>query len=168
MTYLEAVNQVLQRLREDTVTDVTGLDDPVAEMVVSLVNDAKQLVEDAHTWNALRSDWAIATTAGDNLYSLTNAGNYGKIEYIVKDDGTELTEETFTACANDKLLRPPITNQNIMLLTVLTLAATFNYSSSRNLMPYTTTPYMVLSVKQNLATRLTYCLYPVSLLCARR
>lgn len=94
MTYLEAVNQVLLRLREDTVTDVTGLDDPVAEMVVSLVNDAKQLVEDAHTWNALRSDWAIATTAGDNLYSLTNAGNYGKIEYIVKDDGTELTEET--------------------------------------------------------------------------
>jgi hypothetical protein len=94
MTYLEAVNQVLLRLREDTVTDVTGLDDPVAEMVVSLINDAKQLVEDAHTWNALRSDWAIATTAGDNLYSLTNAGNYGKIEYIVKDDGTELTEET--------------------------------------------------------------------------
>lgn len=94
MTYLEAVNQVLQRLREDTVTDVTGLDDPVAEMVVELVNDAKQLVENAHTWNALRFDWSIATVASDNLYSLTNAGNYGKIEYVVKDDGTELREET--------------------------------------------------------------------------
>ena len=79
MTYLEVVNQVLLRLREDTVANVTGLDDPVAEMVVALVNDAKQLVEDAHTWNALRSDWAIATTAGDNLYSLTNAGNLSLI-----------------------------------------------------------------------------------------
>jgi len=93
MTYLEAVNQVLQRLREDSVTDVVNLDDPVAEMVVELVNDAKQLVEDAHTWNALRYEWSIATAADDNLYSLTNAGNYGKIESIIKDNGTELLEE---------------------------------------------------------------------------
>ena len=93
MTYLEAVNQVLQRLREDSVTDVVNLDDPVAEMVVELVNDAKQLVEDAHTWNALRYEWSITTAADDNLYSLTNAGNYGKIESIIKDNGTELLEE---------------------------------------------------------------------------
>ena len=93
MTYLEAVNQVLQRLREDIVTDVTGLDDPVAEMVTALVNDAKQLVEDAHTWNALRHEWSITTAADDNLYSLTNAGNYGKIESIIKDDGVELKQE---------------------------------------------------------------------------
>jgi hypothetical protein len=93
MTYLEAVNQVLQRLREDTVTDVTGLDDPVAEMVTALVNDAKQLVEDAHTWNALRYEWSVTTAADDNLYSLTNAGNYGKIEAIIKNDGVELKQE---------------------------------------------------------------------------
>ena len=74
MTYLQVVNQVLKRLREDTVTDVTGLDDPVAEMVVELVNDAKQLVENAHTWNALRDEWSITTAADDALYSLTDAG----------------------------------------------------------------------------------------------
>ena len=93
MTYLQIVNQVLKRLREDTVADVTGLDDPVAEMVVELINDAKQLVENAHTWNALRDEWSITTAADDALYSLTGAGNYGKIEMVVKDDGTELHEE---------------------------------------------------------------------------
>lgn len=106
MTYLEAVNQVLQRLREDPVTDVTGLDDPVAEMVVALVNDAKQIVEDAHTWNALRHEWSIATAAGDNLYSLTNAGNYGKIESIIKDDGVELRQEQLSAIRKRQAASP--------------------------------------------------------------
>ncbi len=106
MTYLEAVNQVLQRLREDTVTDVTGLDDPVAEMVTALVNDAKQLVENAHTWNALRDEWSITTAADDALYSLTNAGNYGKIELIVKDDGTELQEEQLRAIRKRQAASP--------------------------------------------------------------
>lgn len=106
MTYLEAVNQVLQRLREDTVTDVTGLDDPVAEMVTALVNDAKQLVENAHTWNALRDEWSITTAADDNLYSLTNAGNYGKIELIVKDDGVELLEEPLRAIRKRQAASP--------------------------------------------------------------
>ena len=106
MTYLEAVNQVLQRLREDTVTDVTGLDDPVAEMVTALVNDAKQLVENAHTWNALRDEWSITTAANDALYSLTNAGNYGKIELIVKDDGTELQEEQLRAIRKRQAASP--------------------------------------------------------------
>ena len=106
MTYLEAVNQVLQRLREDTVTDVTGLDDPVAEMVTALVNDAKQLVEDAHTWNALRHEWSITTAADDNLYSLTNAGNYGKIESIIKDDGIELKQEQLSAIRKRQAASP--------------------------------------------------------------
>ena len=106
MTYLEAVNQVLQRLREDTVTDVTGLDDPVAEMVTALVNDAKQLVENAHTWNALRDEWSITTAADDALYSLTNAGNYGKIELIVKDDGVELLEEPLRAIRKRQAASP--------------------------------------------------------------
>ena len=106
MTYLEAVNQVLQRLREDTVTNVTGLDDPVAEMVTALVNDAKQLVEDAHTWNALRHEWSITTAADDNLYSLTNAGNYGKIESIIKDDGIELKQEQLSAIRKRQAAAP--------------------------------------------------------------
>lgn len=106
MTYLEAVNQVLLRLREDSVTDVTGLDDPVAEMAVQFVNDAKQLVEDAHTWNALRHEWSITTAADDNLYSLTNAGNYGKIESIIKDNGTELIEEQLSAIRKRQAASP--------------------------------------------------------------
>ena len=58
MTYLQLVNEVLKRLREDTVTNVVSNDDVVADMVVSLVNDAKRTVEDAHTWNVLNYEWS--------------------------------------------------------------------------------------------------------------
>ena len=92
MTYLELVNEVLKRMREDTIDTVAGVDDVVAEMVTSLVNDAKRSVEDAHTWNALRYEWDIDTIADTSLYSLTSAGNYARIEYILSTYGQGLTE----------------------------------------------------------------------------
>jgi len=92
VTYLELVNEVLKRMREDTIDTVAGVDDVVAEMVTSLVNDAKRSVEDAHTWNALRYEWDIDTIADTSLYSLTSAGNYARIEYILSTYGQGLTE----------------------------------------------------------------------------
>ena len=43
MTYLDIVNNVLRRLREDTVTTVTN--DTYSTMVGDFVNDAKQIVK---------------------------------------------------------------------------------------------------------------------------
>jgi hypothetical protein len=92
VTYLQIVNEVLKRMREDTVTTTVANDDIVADMVTSLVNDAKRAVEDAHTWNALRYEWDISTIVDTPLYSLTSAGNYAKIEYILTTYGQGLTE----------------------------------------------------------------------------
>lgn len=61
-TYLDAVNNVLRRLREPTVTSVTDTD--YSAMIGVFVNDAKRDIEDAYDWNAL-SDTLTATTTED-------------------------------------------------------------------------------------------------------
>jgi hypothetical protein len=47
MTYLQLVNKVLTRLREDTVSTVSQ--NTYSALVGEFVNDAKRLVEDAWT-----------------------------------------------------------------------------------------------------------------------
>ena len=59
MTYLEAVNSVLRRLREDEVVSVSA--NPYSKLVGELVNDAKRLVEDAWDWSSLRNTITVQT-----------------------------------------------------------------------------------------------------------
>lgn len=92
MTYLELVNGVLTRMREDTVTTIAGASDPVVLIVADLVNDAKRTVEDSHTWNSLRYEWTFDTVVDQALYGLEDAGQYASIEYIFGDDGSELRQ----------------------------------------------------------------------------
>lgn len=92
MTYLDIVNGILTRMREDTVTTLAGETDTVVLIVADLVNDAKRTVEDSHTWNALREEWTFAEVSGQALYGLTGAGSYASIEYIFGDNGAELRQ----------------------------------------------------------------------------
>lgn len=90
MTYLELVNGVLTRMREDTVGTIAGTDDPVVQIVADFVNDAKDVVEKAHNWNVLSNEWSITTAAGTDKYALTGAGAYANVENIVDDLGNSL------------------------------------------------------------------------------
>jgi hypothetical protein len=54
MTYLELINSVLVRLREDTITASQVNSDPYYRSIGAWVNDAKDRVEDAWQWTALR------------------------------------------------------------------------------------------------------------------
>lgn len=56
MTYLELVNSVLTRLREETITqdELELAKNPYWEFIGTAVNDAKARVEDAWEWGALR------------------------------------------------------------------------------------------------------------------
>lgn len=83
MTYLNLVNNVLRRLREDTVTTVTN--DTYSTMVGDFVNDAKNFVETAWDWSVLRSTLTITTAADDYTYSLTGSGDNGKVFRIIND-----------------------------------------------------------------------------------
>ncbi len=77
MTYLEIVNSVLRRLREDEVSSVSST--TYSKMIGDFVNDAKEMVEKAWDWSALRRVLTITTFKDVHNYTLTGAGNELKI-----------------------------------------------------------------------------------------
>ena len=82
-TYLNIVNEVLRRLREDEVASVSQT--TYSTMVGDFVNDAKRIVEDAHEWSTLRTTVVVPTVADTTEYSLTNAGERVKIYSAIND-----------------------------------------------------------------------------------
>lgn len=73
MTYLEIVNNVLKRLREREVSTVN--ENAYSTLIGILVNDAKNEVENAWKWSALRTTMTITTSADNFAYTLTGTGN---------------------------------------------------------------------------------------------
>ena len=83
MTYLNLMNSVLRRLREEETTSVTST--TYNKMVGDFINDAKKLVEEATDWSALRETVVVTTTASDNSYSLTGADDNVKVMSVIND-----------------------------------------------------------------------------------
>jgi len=83
MTYLNLMNNVLRRLREEETTSVTST--TYVKMVGDFINDAKTLVGQAADWSALRETLTISTTASDNTYSLTGGGDNVKVMSVIND-----------------------------------------------------------------------------------
>lgn len=78
MNYLNLVNAVLRRLREDDVTSVT--DNNYAKLIGSYINDAKQDVENAYSWNALTA--TIVATTVPNVINYVLVGSGSRFEVI--------------------------------------------------------------------------------------
>lgn len=85
-TFLQAVNDVLVRLREEEVSSVT--ETAYSKLIGKLVNDAKRSVEDAHTWNALGNTLTASTTADIFNYVLVGSGQRFKTLNVF-DDGVD-------------------------------------------------------------------------------
>ena len=83
MTYLNLVNNVLRRLREEEVASVQG--STYAKMVGDFVNDAKRMVEDAWDWSALRTTLTITTSSDVFNYVLTGSQNRIKALNVIND-----------------------------------------------------------------------------------
>ncbi len=83
MTYLNLMNSVLRRLREEEVSSVSAT--TYSKMVGDYINDAKKLVEEATDWSALRETVVVTTTASDNSYSLTGGGDNVKVMCVLND-----------------------------------------------------------------------------------
>jgi hypothetical protein len=83
MTYLNLMNNVLRRLREEETTSVTST--TYVKMVGDFINDAKKMVEEASDWSALRDTIVISTTASDNSYSLTGGSDNVKVMSVLND-----------------------------------------------------------------------------------
>jgi hypothetical protein len=59
--------------------------DTYSTMVGDFVNDAKEMVEAAWDWSALRTRLTITTAADDYTYSLTGTGDKGKLLNLIND-----------------------------------------------------------------------------------
>ena len=107
MNYLNAINRVLRRLREDEVSSVTST--TYAKLVGDYVNDAVRLVEDSWDWSVLRKEIAVDTVADQREYNLSGVSQMFKTLSVANqtqkcfvDAGTEagLQEDKFVNTAN--------------------------------------------------------------------
>ena len=73
MTYLQLVNNVLKRLRERTVSTVE--ETAYSTLISILINDAKEEVENAWAWSALRETLTVTTVADTFNYELNGTQN---------------------------------------------------------------------------------------------
>ena len=102
MTYLNLVNNVLRRLREDEVTSVSS--NTYSKMAGDFVNDAKKLVEDAWDWSALRTTLTLTTTSGIFNYVLTGSQNKIKVLDVINDTSNKFMEYQTAHWFNNKYL----------------------------------------------------------------
>ena len=102
MTYLDLVNNVLRRMREDEVSSVQST--TYSKMVGDFVNDAKKIVEAAWDWSALRTTLTVTTTADIFNYVLTGSQNRIKALNVINDTDNIFMEYRPATWFDDKYL----------------------------------------------------------------
>ena len=102
MNYLNLVNDVLVRLRENEVSAVT--DTPYSKLISKFVNDAKRQVEDAYNWNALTYTLTATTSSGVFNYALTGSGQRFKVIDVINSEKDWKLETVPTKTMNDWFL----------------------------------------------------------------
>lgn len=121
MTYREAINSVLQRLRESTIdNDWSGkLNDSKTvtdyqKLIGELVNDSKRSVESYHGWNALRQTFNVKTQAGLMQYTLGDDDEGSGTSFTVLDVINQTTGTVLEQVTNDWLNKQvfPTSNQS--------------------------------------------------------
>lgn len=83
MTYLELVNSVLRRIRENPVSSVT--DTSYSTMLGDIINDVKAEVEDSWEWLVLRESYLLTTQASTFSYLLEQTQQRIKIVDVWND-----------------------------------------------------------------------------------
>lgn len=91
MTYLELVNSVMRKLREDTVSTVDQ--NTYSRLIGEFVNDAKRYCEDAWDWSALRTTLTATTEVGVFNYALTDSGQRIKVFRVVDDSNNRFLQQ---------------------------------------------------------------------------
>ena len=97
MTYLELINAVLVRLREDTIEASQVDSDPYYRSIGAWVNDAKDRVENAWNWSVLRDS--------DTIPLLADLANFG-VSYNLpdSDDDSYIIRAFFVSRESDPFL----------------------------------------------------------------
>jgi hypothetical protein len=101
-TYLQAVNDVLVRLREDEVTAVT--DTRYSKLIGKFVNDALRQVEDAYNWNALSETLTVTTANQVFNYVLTGVGQRFRVLDVLNQETNSFLNLETTSKMNELFL----------------------------------------------------------------
>jgi len=99
MTFRELINEVLIRLREDTITtdwsgdinDSSTITD-YQKVIGSLINDSKRNIETYHDWLVLRETVDVATVNGTRNYNLSSGQEIKILNVINQDTGNNLVQ----------------------------------------------------------------------------
>jgi hypothetical protein len=83
MIYLDLVNDVLVRLREDEVQTVNQ--NSYSKLLGKFINDAKRQVENAYMWNVLRKTYTVVTTPEVYSYILLDSGMRFRMQDAIND-----------------------------------------------------------------------------------
>ncbi|MHA2201903.1 MAG: phage adaptor protein [Candidatus Thorarchaeota archaeon] len=107
MTYLQLVNSVLRRLRENEVTTVDQ--NSYSKLVGELVNDAKRIVEDAWDWSTLRDTLTVDTVADTFSYALSGTNYQSKTLDVINDTSNYFMKQASSSWMNNAFLNndPP-------------------------------------------------------------
>ena len=99
MTFRELINEVLIRLREDTISsDWSGaINDSSTvsdynKVIGGLVNDAKRSIESYHDWLVLRETVDISSVNGTKNYNLSSGQEFKIVDAINNTTGTQLVQ----------------------------------------------------------------------------
>jgi hypothetical protein len=99
MTYRELINQVLIRLREDTISadwsgniNDSGTVSAYHKVIGSLINDSKRGVEERHDWLNLRETISFNTVVGTKNYNLNSGQEFKVIDAMNNTTGHHLNQ----------------------------------------------------------------------------
>ena len=109
MTYLQLVNSVLRRIREDEVVSIENTTDSYVKLIGEFVNDARRIVEDAWDWSALRKTITVTTSSGVFNYTITETNNSFKILDVINDTSNFFMRPASSSWMNNAyLIQEPI------------------------------------------------------------
>jgi hypothetical protein len=101
-TYLQLVNDVLIRLRENEVSSVS--DNAYSKLIGKFVNDAKRQCEDAYNWNALSDTLSAVTGANVFNYVLVGSGQRFRVLDVIDDTSNNMLRLQTSAQMNKLFL----------------------------------------------------------------
>ena len=110
MTYLQLVNAVLRRLREDEVTTAVGSTaSGYTKLIGDFVNDAKRIVEDSWDWSSLRNTFTIVTDPNVSQYAISGTGTASKTLDVINDTSNWFMKQASSSWMNNAFLNqdPP-------------------------------------------------------------
>ena len=101
MTFSGLINEILIRLREETIAsdwsgdinDATTVTD-YQKVIGSLINDTKRSVESYHDWLVLRQTVNISTVAATKNYNLSSGQEFKVLDVVNKSTGYQMTQVT--------------------------------------------------------------------------